>query len=223
MAPSPYRVLFLDLDDTVYPSSSGLWEAIGDRILSYMVEVAGVPAVRADALRDEYFRSYGTTLTGLRIHQGVDPHDYLRYVHDLPLERYLAPDPAVRAILAEVPLRRVIFTNADRAHANRVLARLNLTEVIDQIIDITDLDWTPKPLEAAYTKALAAVGETDARACVLVDDMVRNVLPAERLGMTGVLVGQKHSSENVHLRIDSLHQLPDLLRDLGVVYPREAA
>jgi putative hydrolase of the HAD superfamily len=219
---SPFRILFLDLDDTLYPSSTGLWEAIGDRILSFMVDVVGVPSDRAPVLRDEYFRAYGTTLTGLRIHQAIDPLEYLRYVHDLPLERYLTPDPAALAILAATPLRRVVFTNSDRRHADRVLARLGLADVIDQIVDIIDLEWIPKPDEAAYTKAMAIVGERDPRACVLLDDLVRNLLPAERLGMTGVLVGRKDLSANTHFRIDSVRELPTVFQTLGVPFPQGA-
>ena len=219
---SPFRILFLDLDDTLYPSSAGLWEAIGDRILSFMVDVVGVPGDRAPVLRDEYFRAYGTTLTGLRIHQAIDPLEYLHYVHDLPLERYLSPDPATRAILTDTPLRRVVFTNSDRGHADRVLARLGLADVIDQIVDLIDLDWIPKPDEAAYTKAMALVGEQDPRACLLLDDLVRNLLPAERLGMTGVLVGRKDPSADARFRIDSLRELPAVFQSLGVPFPQGA-
>ena len=218
----PIRILFLDLEDTHYPSSAGLWEAIGDRILSYMVDVVGVPGDRAPTLRDEYFRAYGTTLTGLRIHQAIDPLEYLHYVHDVPLERYLSPDPAARAILAATPLRRVVFTNSDRRHTDRVLARLGLTDVIDQIIDIIDLDWIPKPDEAAYMKAMALVAEPDPRACLLLDDLVRNLLPAERLGMTGVLVGRKDLSADTRIRIDSVRELPTVFQTLGVPFHQAA-
>jgi putative hydrolase of the HAD superfamily len=219
---SLFRILFLDLDDTLYPSSAGLWEAIGDRILSFMVDVVGVPEDRAPTLRDEYFRAYGTTLTGLRIHQAIDPLEYLHYVHDVPLDRYLDPDPAARAILAATPLRRVVFTNSDRHHADRVLARLGLADVIDQIVDIIDLDWVPKPDEAAYTKAMALVGEPDPRACLLLDDLVRNLLPAERLGMTGVLVGRKDLSADTRIRIDSVRELPTVFQTLGVPFHQAA-
>jgi putative hydrolase of the HAD superfamily len=212
---SPFRILFLDLDDTLYPSSAGLWEAIGDRILGFMVDIVGVPEDRAPTLRDEYFRTYGTTLSGLRIHQAIDPLEYLHYVHDLPLELYLSPDPAARAILAATPLRRVVFTNSDRRHADRVLARLGLADVID-------LDWIPKPDEAAYTKAMALVGEPDPRACLLLDDLVRNLLPAERLGMTGVLVGRKDLSADTRIRIDSVHELPAVFQTLGVPFHQGA-
>jgi putative hydrolase of the HAD superfamily len=216
-----FRVLFLDLDDTLYPSSTGLWEAIGERILKYMTEVAGIPLEQAPALRDEYFRSYGSTLAGLRRHQRIDPLEYLRYVHDLPLERYLNPDPEVRSMLASVSLRRVVFTNADRHHADRVLQRLALGSVIDQVIDIIDLEWVPKPLDDAYARALLLAGEEDPRACLILDDLARNVLPAQAMGMTGVVVGRKDLSPGPQYRIDSVGELPTVLLRLGVWPPRD--
>jgi pyrimidine 5'-nucleotidase len=215
MRPS-FRILFLDLDDTLYSNTTGLWQAIGGRILQYMIDVAGVPADQAPAMRDDYFNRYGTTLTGLRIHQGIDPMDYLRYVHALPVDQYLQPDPRTREVLAGVPLRRVILTNADRWHAGRVLTRLGLTGVIDQIVDIIDLEWIHKPNEEAYRRAMALAGETDAGACVLLDDMARNLTPAQAIGMTTVLVGPKDSPQDGGFHIASMHELPRVLGELGI-------
>jgi pyrimidine 5'-nucleotidase len=214
----PFRVLFLDLDDTLYPSSTGLWTAIGVRILQYMVDVAGVPAEKAPTLRDEYFHRYGTTLTGLRIHQGVDPLDYLRYVHALPIEDYLQPDPWTKDVLSRVPLRRVVLTNADRWHAGRVLARLGLTEVIDQVVDVIDLEWIHKPEEAAYRRAMALAGAAEARSCLLLDDLARNLEPASRMGMATVLVGTKDRPPESAFQIASMRDLPGVLEQLGITF-----
>ena len=213
---APFRVLFLDLDDTLYPSTTGLWAAIGVRIERYMVEVAGVPAEQAPGLRDDYFHRYGTTLTGLRLHQGIDPLDYLRFVHAIPVEDYLQPDLTTRAVLASVPLKKIVLTNADRWHAARVLGRLGLTEVIDQVVDIMDLDWVHKPAEEAYRRALALAGETEARACLLLDDLARNLKPAAQMGMTTVLVGSKDPSTEAHFHMGTMHDLPGVFRSLGI-------
>ncbi|HET7011410.1 MAG TPA: pyrimidine 5'-nucleotidase [Anaerolineales bacterium] len=212
----PFRILFLDLDDTLYASATGLWSAIGVRILRFMVEIAGVPSDRASSLRDEYFHRYGTTLTGLRLHQGIDPLQYLRYVHDLPLADYLQPDPATRAILAAIPLRKIVLTNADRWHAGRVLDRLGLDGVVDQIIDVIDLDWLHKPDERAYRRAMELARESEAAACLLLDDITRNLEPAAKMGMTTVLVGTKDPPPGFGHQIDSMHDLPALLTKLGV-------
>ena len=37
-----YRVAFLDLDDTLYPPSSGVWDAIGERIQIFMMDRLGL-------------------------------------------------------------------------------------------------------------------------------------------------------------------------------------
>lgn len=208
------RVLFLDLDDTLYPQTSGLWEAIGERILSYMTEIVGIHEAEADRLRAKYLHQYGTTLNGLRSEHQVDPHDYLAYVHDVPLEAYIHPDPVLQGILAELKQKRVIFTNASPEHAQRVLHRLGVEAHIDDIIDILRLDFTNKPLPEAYTRALAIVDEPDPAACVLVDDRVENLLPGAELGMKTVLVGNRIGEPGVHAHIQSISQLPDGLREL---------
>jgi len=119
--------LLFDLDDTLYHPSSGVWQAIGERINRFMAERVGIPAERVAALREQYFVTFGTTLNGLRANHGVDPEEYLAFVHDIPLDRLLAEDLQLQGMLALLPQRKVIFSNADRAHAQRVLQRHPLT------------------------------------------------------------------------------------------------
>ncbi|HLE13303.1 MAG TPA: hypothetical protein VI776_01040, partial [Anaerolineales bacterium] len=89
----PYTALFIDLDDTIYPNTSGLWGAIRERMTLFMHERLGLSPEVTPELRRSYVDNYGTTLRGLQIHYQVDPWEFLAYVHDLPLEVYLQPDP----------------------------------------------------------------------------------------------------------------------------------
>ncbi len=73
------------------------------------------PRREIPAIRRHYFETYGTTLRGLQKHHQVDTDDYLAYVHDLPLEQYIQPNPALHDLLVSLPQRRFIFTNADAA------------------------------------------------------------------------------------------------------------
>jgi putative hydrolase of the HAD superfamily len=210
------QTLLLDLDDTVYPASSGLWEAIGERINRFMIEVVGIDADQAPALRRLYFERYGTSLNGLRLHHGIDPFAYLRFVHDLPLEDHLSPDPRLRQMLQRLSIPPVIFTNADAAHARRVLDVLGVGDLIGEIIDIVALQWVNKPQPEAYRRALALCDQNDPRACLVVDDQVRNLVPAAALGMETVRVGPPERLDGVDHVIprasDLLLAVPELAR-----------
>ena len=204
-----FRILLLDLDDTVYPASAGLWEAIGDRINRFMVETVGIDPAAASTLRQEYFERYGTSLNGLRLRHGIDPFDYLRYVHDLPLHQYLKPDPKLRRMLTQLSVPAVIFTNADSAHARRVLKVLGVDDLIEQFVDIVALEWVNKPQPEAYRKAMALCGVDQAGAYLVVDDQPRNLHPAAALGMGTALVGGTAPLDGIDLCIASASDLLD--------------
>jgi len=207
----PFRVVFLDLDDTLYPPSSGVWQAIGERIQIFMMDRLGVTYDEATSLRRRYFEQYGTTLNGLWFNHGVDPQAYLAYVHAVPLEEMLHPDPALSAMLEQLPQKRVVFTNANREHADRVLACLGVADKVDTIIDLYALNMTNKPAPEAYERALGLIGEDDPHACVLADDLPRNLLPAKAMGMTTVLVG---SAEPDGAADYAVERITDLTRAL---------
>jgi putative hydrolase of the HAD superfamily len=201
------RTIFFDLDDTLYPNSTGLWQAIRMRIGLYMRERLSLPEEEILELRRFYFERYGTTLRGLQIHNRVDPLDYLAYVHDLPLQDYLSPSPQLRQLLLSLPQQRWVFTNADSAHARRVLNALNLTDCFQGIIDVLATGFICKPEPEAYQKALQIAGETDPASCMLVDDAPRNLLAAQRMGFATVLVGGEHATANSMLHVPELQFL----------------
>jgi len=201
------RILFLDLDETLYPSSNGLWEAIGVRIHNFMMDKLDITIDKVSELRHEYFNKYGTTLNGLQINFQIDPYDYLTYVHDVPINDFIQPDPGLREMLANLPQKRIVFTNASIDHAERVLGRLGVLNQIDQVIDIIALNFENKPKTNAYVQALTLAGERDPKACVLVDDRVQNLLPGGLMGMTTVLVGENQSDPDIDFIISSISEL----------------
>lgn len=207
------KLALFDLDDTLYGAATGLWAAIGQRIDLYMTERVGLEASATVALRRHYLETFGTTLNGLRQEYGIDPADYLAFVHDLPLEHYLQPSPLLDQMLRRLPLRKVVFTNADAAHARRVLERLGIAAHFATIFDVNALEFINKPDPRAYRRVLALT-QVQAAECVFVDDAVRNLLPAHALGMRTVLVRSPDSvlPAGVDHRIDSILELEGLLQ-----------
>jgi len=181
------KYLFFDLDETLYPSRSGLMAGMGKLMSRYMEERLGMPPTEVLTLRKDYYLTYGTTMRGLQLHHGIDPEDYLAYVHDIPLENYIGPNDKLDKVLAEIETEKAIFTNASAEHACRVLAILGIERHFSHIIDVRATGYIAKPDPEAYHRALAISGATGDE-CLLVDDRVPNLAPAKELGMITVLV-----------------------------------
>jgi putative hydrolase of the HAD superfamily len=124
----------------------------------------------------------------LQLNHHIDPDEFLDYVHDIPLHEYLQPNPALSAVLADLPQVKVVFTNASREHAERVLDVLGIREHFGQIVDVRDMGYESKPQLGAYRR-ICEILDVRPEECLLVEDNVRNLHPAKALGMTTVLVG----------------------------------
>jgi len=207
------RYVLFDLDNTLYPQSCGLWGAIGHRISLYMMEQLNIHPDEVGQRRDTYLTAFGTTLNALRHYYSVDPEEFLAYVHDLPLEQYLQYEPALDQMLGRLPMRKVIFTNADAAHARRVLARLGISRHFERIIDIHTLEFVTKPDRRAYLKAMEIIGARP-QECVLVEDSLTNILPARALGMITVLVRDGQDAVGADCCISSIAELEPIIGSL---------
>ena len=175
-----------DLDNTLYRRECGLFAAVDARINRYLEEFVGIPRPEVDRCRRAYWQAHGTTLNGLMIHHGVAPEHYLDYVHDVDLDRYLAPDPGLERLLSELPGRKYIFSNASRGHCRRVLARLGVADHFTATFTIEHFTYRPKPLPEIYKELLEEIGARPGTG-VMVDDMAINLEPAAALGLATFL------------------------------------
>ncbi|XP_038903150.1 suppressor of disruption of TFIIS-like [Benincasa hispida] len=140
-----YDCLLFDLDDTLYPLSSGIAASCLQNIKDYMVEKLGIEQRKIPDLCNLLYKNYGTTMAGLRaIGYDFDYDEYHRFVHGrLPYDN-LKPDPVLRSLLLSLPYRKVIFTNADKIHAVKVLKKLGLEDCFQGIICFETLNPTNK-------------------------------------------------------------------------------
>ncbi len=205
-----FTTFLIDLDDTVYPASSGLWLAIRRRIDLFVAQKLNLPVEEASSVRQRLFFKYSTTLRGLQAMYQVDMEEFLSFVHDVPLRDYISPDPALKETLQAYPQRKVIFTNADCSHARRVLAALDLEGCFEQIIDVHTLQPYCKPMPEAF-KATFNLLEVDPGQCVLIDDTLSNLVTAKSFGMRTVWITQKPPDPSADSLIAALKELPSVL------------
>jgi putative hydrolase of the HAD superfamily len=203
--------IFFDLDDTLYPASSGLWGTLKARMNDYMRDHLGLREAEIPALRERYFTQYGTTLRGLQANHKVDTAHYLAYVHDIQLDRYLTPDPIQRAVIAGLKTRNVIFTNADASHARRVLAALQLDDLFEIVVDVNAMEPYCKPMPEAFAVAMRSAGVSEAARCVMIDDLPRTTRAARQLGMFSLLYGGAQARPDADGAFTDWRELPALL------------
>lgn len=202
------ETIYLDLDGTVYDQHNGLVEALNQRISRYGREVVKLP----QKVLDGYYKTYGSTLRGLKMHYQVNEHNYLSYVHDVDLQEYLKPDPELRRALLSLPQPKWIFTNSWQPHAERVLEYMGLQNLFEGILDTQIMGYEAKPNPQVYLRAMALSGNPDPRGCLFVEDTLSNLWPAWELGWSTVWIG-RHFQQPLYVNriIRRLHELPNLV------------
>jgi putative hydrolase of the HAD superfamily len=208
----PSGAWVFDLDNTLYPASSALYDVVGERMTAHIVRAVGVDAARALELREHYLHSHGATVIGLAEMHGVDANAFLVDVHDVDYSQLLAPDLELNDLIARIAARKIVFTNGGGGHALNALTALGLQNHFDAVYDIEAVGLAPKPTQRAYERLIEAASIDPANS-VFIEDTLRNLEPAHALGFATVLVGAVHPGAHVAY-VD--HWAPDLksfLRD----------
>lgn len=224
---SPFDCILFDLDDTLYSSTTGLAQVCKRNIEDFLVEKCGFPVEKASDLRIELFRTYGSTLAGLRaLGYDIDADDYHSFVHGtMPYER-IKPDVQLRSMIQSIMQRKIIFTNSDRIHARRALQRLELEDCFDDIICFETLnpnlfqsnrpDEFPvllKPSMDAMKIALDVAGSDPTRTLFL-DDNDRNISAGKALGLRTALVGKSVKTMEADYLVESISNLDKVIPEI---------
>lgn len=182
-----------DLDNTLYPHHLNLWQQVDVRIRDYIANFLAITHDEAFRVQKDYYKRFGTSMRGLMAEHGMEPDDFLDYVHRID-HSPLTPNPALGDALERLPGRKLILTNGTRAHADAVLSRLEIDHCFEDVFDIIAGELSPKPFPEVYDKFLARHG-VDARKAVLFEDLARNLEVPHALGMVTVLVVPERTRE----------------------------
>ncbi len=211
-------VWVFDLDNTLYPAECEYMALIEGRMTDFVIRQTGLDWDAARALQKSYFHEHGTTLAGLMANHGIDPQAFLDEVHEVSMDRLL-PDADLRAAVARLPGRRLVFTNGGSRHAERVLRRLEIDDLFEAVFHLEAADFVPKPNLATY-HALTSRHAVEPARSAFFEDSEKNLKPAFEIGMTTVMVGPKaeaSSADFVH------HRTRHLTPFLNAALIREAA
>lgn len=180
------RDWIFDLDNCLYPASTGLFSLIDERMSAYIARLLDCGPEEARRIQKAHFHAHGTTLAGLMAEHGVDPYHFLDDVHAISLDRVAADERLARG-LGRLPGRKFVFTNGDAPYARRVLEAIGVHDHFESLHDIHASELRPKPDPHGYRLLCDSFG-IDPASAVMVEDMAQNLRPAKALGMTTVWV-----------------------------------
>ncbi|CDO97465.1 unnamed protein product [Coffea canephora] len=220
-----YECLLFDMDDTLYPLSAGLNLACRKNIEEFMLHHLGIEGTEVPKMCLDLYKECGTTMAGLKdLGYEFDNDEFHAYVHGrLPYDA-LKPDPILRNLLLSMPQRKIIFTNADKAHAAQVLSRLGLEDCFEGVICFETLN--PPPPEAPSAdhangtpdddndsagETAIRIANVDPNKTIFFDDSARNIASAKLAGLHTVIVGSSNLVPGADHALSSIHNIKEAL------------
>ena len=150
----------------------------------YISEKLNIDLKKAKELQTNYFYKYNTSLNGLMIHHDIPPKEFLKYVHDIDLS-FMKKDLVLREELENLNMRKLIFTNGSIDHANNVLKHLGIDDLFEDIFDITDAEYQPKPEPRAFDLMVKKF-KLNPVDTIYVEDIAKNLSIGKKRGCTTV-------------------------------------
>tara|TARA_Y100001936_G_C15906197_1_gene575991 strand:- start:49 stop:720 length:672 start_codon:yes stop_codon:yes gene_type:complete len=176
--------LLLDLDGTVYSDLEAVFGQVSKRMTEYISKKLDINFNKAKELQTNYFYKYNTSLNGLMIHHAIQPKDFLKYVHDIDLS-FMKKDFSLRNELEKTKMRKFIFTNGSTDHAMNILTHLGIDDLFENIFDISDAEYHPKPEAKAFDLMVQKFG-INPKDTIYVEDIAKNLSIGKKRGCTTV-------------------------------------
>ncbi len=207
----PIKFWLFDLDNTLYSGQTKVFEQVDKKMSKFISEKLKVDIKKAKEIQKNYFYQYDTTLSGLIKNHKINADEFLDFVHDIDID-FLKKDLKLGQEIEKLDGKKIIFTNGSRKHAINITKKLGIDQYFDDIFDIVDSEFVPKPAIKPYQK-LVKKHEIDPNLCVFIEDIARNLKPAYEMGMKTVWIqndepwAKKFSEDNfVNYRTNNLSE-----------------
>lgn len=195
------KILMIDLDNTLYMPSVGLIEEIHRRVLAYVMQSFGLEKDVAYDKIIKWSEKYGSTLQGIIQTTDLDKMDYLNYIHDIDIDKYVFPNDKLKRLLNSINICKVLLTNTYRPFAERLLMRLNVYDCFDAIYSTEDMNYHYKnDINSLRIVIDRCIKEMHSYAyynrVLLIDDNPESLDVAKIIGLKTMLISDSDAKES---------------------------
>ena len=142
-----------DLDNTLYSGNTKVFDQVDKKMSQFISEKLNVSIEKAKEIQKNYFYEYNTTLNGMIKNHKINADEFLDFVHDIDVD-FLKKDVQLSSELSKLDGKKIIFTNGSKKHAKNIMQRIGVNQYFDDIFDIVDCDFIPKPSIEPYKKLI---------------------------------------------------------------------
>jgi len=205
------HILF-DLDNTLYSINRGIEDIFLRRLKEFTSSWLGIPWEECEPIWRAGLKTYGTTLEWLIEDKGFTAKDeYYAYIHPENEADSLKADPELRSFIESLPCRSSVLTNSPLFHAERIIKKLELEGVFQNVFAIEENGLKGKPHASFFYRALGCLGLQPGQA-LFIDDIPRYVEGYIAIGGKGLLLDERDRyTWYTHERIKSLKELSEFL------------
>ncbi len=202
------NILF-DCDGVLYQDLEAVFGQVSKRMTQYISKKLKIDLKEAKELQTNYFHKYNTSLNGLMIHHDIPPTEFLQYVHDIDLS-FMEKDIILREEIKKLDLRKFVFTNGSKEHVKNITTHLGIDDLFDDVFDIVDADYHPKPATKAFDLMVKKF-DINPKETIYIEDIAKNLSIGKERGATTVWLinneywGKKESNEEyIDYKIENL-------------------
>ena len=202
------NILF-DCDGVLYQDLEAVFGQVSKRMTQYISKKLKIDLKEAKELQTNYFHKYNTSLNGLMIHHDIPPTEFLQFVHDIDLS-FMEKDIVLREEIKKLDLRKFVFTNGSKEHVKNITTHLGIDDLFDDVFDIVDADYHPKPAAKAFDFMVNKF-DINPKETIYIEDIAKNLSIGKERGATTVWLinneywGKKESNkEYIDYKIENL-------------------
>jgi len=199
------KIWIFDLDDTLHNASAHIFPVMNQTMTQYIMDHLELDEDEAHSLRRHYWRIYGATLKGLVRHHNTDPHHFLEETHQLEkLHEMVIQVKRLRHMLNSLEGRKLVFTNAPRSYALRVLDLMGIQGEFELVFSVESAKFHAKPSVRGFQQLLKSI-KANASDCIMLEDNLPALMTAKRLGMKTIWISKKlHKPNYVDYRLPTV-------------------
>ena len=202
------NILF-DCDGVLYQDLEAVFGQVSKRMTQYISKKLKIDLKEAKELQTNYFHKYNTSLNGLMIHHEIPPTEFLQFVHDIDLS-FMEKDLVLREEIKKLDLRKFVFSNGSKEHVKNITTHLGIDDLFDDVFDIVDADYHPKPAAKAFD-LMAKKFDINPKETIYIEDIAKNLSIGKERGATTVWLinneywGKKESNKKyIDYKIENL-------------------